>query len=163
MITKDQAFDTDIFHDDSAVDPDSGRCVIWRRVGETATWPSKPDAFSTPVVNDAGISGAITELNALLFHAEDDCPHGYRHGRAAETTGPVIPDEDYGVAPDEVQGSLGARQEFAHRVLRKQLEEKIDEIQAGLGLTDLQMMEVVARWMQHKARNLRDAEAGEEK
>lgn len=51
-----------------------------------------------------------------------------------------------------------APDEFIQRILRSQLDDKIDEIQAALGLTDLAMLEVVTHWISHKIRALRDAE-----
>jgi hypothetical protein len=167
MITQTQAFATDIFHDSAAVDPDSGRCVIWRRCNSSSTWPNKPDSFSTPVVNDAGISGAVTEMNAQLFHTEEECPHGYKHGTSPWHSARPSPAEqhDGGLIEDipatMTRDSLGSRQDYMHRILRRQLSEKLDEIQAALGLSDLQMMEVVARWMHHKAHDLRDVEVDE--
>ncbi len=160
MITADQATAADFFHDDAAVDSDSGRCIIWRRTGAT-TWGIRPGTFFVPIANDASISGGITEMNAGLFHVEDDCPHGYRHGQHAPDPLLVLSpftDGQLSDIPDDPRSLQNGQQEHVHRVLRRQLDEKLDEIAAALGLSDLQMMEVVAHWMQHKARQLRDAE-----
>lgn len=48
--------------------------------------------------------------------------------------------------------------DYIHRILRHQLDEKLDEIQQALHLTDLAMLEVVLHWMKTRVRDLRDAE-----
>lgn len=64
--------------------------------------------------------------------------------------------EDVRVSPD---GYPAVDQpDYIQRILRHQLDEKLSEIQQGLGLTDLAMMEVVIHWMKTKVRDLRDAE-----
>jgi hypothetical protein len=162
MISRNQAMTEHVFHQEGAVDPGSGRCIVWRRAGPTKTWPLPvPNTFfSVPVVDDAGISGAITEVTARLYHPEMDCPHHY----VSKAPNPVMeftPGQITDDMPDTSQGSLGTRNEFTQRVLSRQLDEKITEIQKALGLTDLQMMEIVSHWMTRTARRLRDAEVGE--
>lgn len=161
-ITRKQALTASAFHEDGAVDPQDGHCKIWHSTGHPATWGPEKRYFSVPVVSDAEISGNITEVTAAMYHVDEDCPHGFAAG-----TSPVA--EDFGdgeitdIIPHKMSsGSLGSRAEYKHRILRRQLDEKLNEIQEGLGLTDLQMLEVVAHWMRTKTRDMRDIEVGEE-
>lgn len=46
----------------------------WRRNGATKYWKREPKRFSIPVEYGLHGHGIITNNNAYLFHAEEDCP-----------------------------------------------------------------------------------------
>ena len=168
MITKQQALGHNIFHQEAG----DGPCIVWRRIGETETWEGHPDAFSIPVVNDDGANGVITEVIGRLYHNEEECPKGYVSGaqqawEAGAATAralfgePVFTD---GALTDIDPGAFSAndQRDYLHRVLRRQFDEKLSEIQEAFGFTDLQMLEIVIHWMKTRVREMRDAEVEQE-
>lgn len=80
MITKEQAIGGWLFHENGCsmqVGPRGGRTVhqrIWRRNGATKIWKHNPDRWSVPIKLGMYEFGYLTESNAGLFHAPDDCP-----------------------------------------------------------------------------------------
>lgn len=71
MITKQQAIECSEFH--------ANGCTLkhierWRRNGQTKTWKLSPDRFRVPVKHGLYAYSAITEQDAHLVHAAEDCP-----------------------------------------------------------------------------------------
>lgn len=84
MITLEQALKSTEFHQEAAPvgwagpfdRPCEGRNgpVKWRRSGMTKTWKTRPGQFKIPVKHGLRNSDYITQDNADLVHAAEDCP-----------------------------------------------------------------------------------------
>lgn len=80
MVTKQQAMTANNFHFGTCgktVGPKGGVTFSieqWRRNGATQIWKRSPDRFRVPVKHGLRGYGSITENNAELFHASEDCP-----------------------------------------------------------------------------------------
>lgn len=79
MITRDQALTCNEFHAKCTrtVGPRGGVTVkqeVWRRNGKTQTWKTRPEDYRIPVKFGLYAYGEITQANAALVHAPEDCP-----------------------------------------------------------------------------------------
>ena len=70
-VTKQQAMTAAAFHFNH--EP-GAKIYRWRRNGATQTWKTRPDEFRAPIKYGIRDYGQLTNLNAVDFHAEDDCP-----------------------------------------------------------------------------------------
>jgi len=82
MITKEQALTTNDFHENHSaiikIGPRGGKfppkIYSWRRNGKTKTWKRSPERFQIPIKYGLRTCDYITEDNAHMFHAAENCP-----------------------------------------------------------------------------------------
>lgn len=55
--------------------PNNGKCLRFRRNGETKTWKQDANRFRIPIKYGLRTYGAITEENEHNFHNIADCPN----------------------------------------------------------------------------------------